>query len=146
MANYSELLKDPRWQKKRLLILERDNWKCTLCKRDNVTLHVHHKSYEYQKNPWEYDDSILITLCESCHTLEENLKHHSILTSHAKEANVTRIQIWDGINFLSYLAKYHPDKYKAFFKDFQNVCDDDVERKQLVNHAQKIINESNFIF
>lgn len=29
--SYAEQLKDPRWQKKRLEILNRDEWKCTWC-------------------------------------------------------------------------------------------------------------------
>lgn len=35
------------------------------------TLHVHHRFYEKNKNPWEYDNSALITLCDSCHKIEE---------------------------------------------------------------------------
>jgi len=75
---YSEQLKDPRWQKKRLEILNRDNWKCVQCGNDKLTLHVHHKSYIGNKNAWEYNDLDLITLCEYCHEqyheLERNLK------------------------------------------------------------------------
>jgi hypothetical protein len=74
MSNYSELLRDPRWQKKRLKILERDDWKCTECSRKDLELHVHHKSYEYGKDPWDYDDSVIVTMCLSCHGLEELLK------------------------------------------------------------------------
>lgn len=29
--SYAEKFKDPRWQKKRLKIMERDNWKCCEC-------------------------------------------------------------------------------------------------------------------
>ncbi len=66
-AKYSELLKDPRWQRKRLEILERDNWTCQWCKDKDSTLHVHHKKYQSGKKPWEYDNSYLLTLCEGCH-------------------------------------------------------------------------------
>lgn len=71
MSKYSELLKDPRWQRKRLEILQRDNWTCRQCGSTEDTLHVHHHYYEKGKKPWEYDDRILITLCEGCHYLEE---------------------------------------------------------------------------
>lgn len=42
---YSEQLKHPKWQKKRLEILKRDKWKCKKCKDDTTTLNVHHKEY-----------------------------------------------------------------------------------------------------
>ena len=38
-----EKYKDPRWQKKRLKILERDKWACQLCDGKEKTLHIHHK-------------------------------------------------------------------------------------------------------
>lgn len=66
---YSEKLKDPRWQKKRLEIFERDGWKCSLCGDDRSTLVVHHWEYVSGRQPWEYD-SELTALCESCHETE----------------------------------------------------------------------------
>jgi hypothetical protein len=65
---YSELLKDPRWQKKRLKVLERDNWLCASCGDGTSTLHVHHKKYKEGKKPWEYRLEMLISLCEQCHS------------------------------------------------------------------------------
>ena len=70
--NYSEKLKDPRWQKKRLEILERDAWECTNCGDKDKTLHVHHKAYN--KNPWDAKDDDLETLCEDCHKTETKRK------------------------------------------------------------------------
>lgn len=66
-SKYSELLKDPRWQRKRLEIMERDNWTCQKCGDKENTLHVHHKYYYPDNLPWDYPDYILITLCEECH-------------------------------------------------------------------------------
>lgn len=65
---YSQKLKDPRWQKKRLEILQKDNWTCQCCGNTEDTLHVHHIEYYCNKKPWEYDNSCLITLCDSCHS------------------------------------------------------------------------------
>lgn len=62
---YYEKLKDPRWQKKRLKIMERDDFCCQRCGESELTLNVHHLSYG--KNPWDVEDSELITLCEDCH-------------------------------------------------------------------------------
>ena len=69
--NYSELLRDPRWQKKRLQILERDNFTCQGCGDTHNTLHVHHKEYVYGRDPWEYENEELITYCKDCHTIIE---------------------------------------------------------------------------
>ncbi len=64
---YAEKLKNPRWQKKRLEILERDEFSCQSCGSEEETLHVHHISYRKKTEPWEYDNDELITLCEHCH-------------------------------------------------------------------------------
>jgi hypothetical protein len=70
MSNYSSLLRDPRWQRKRLAILNRDSWQCQKCGDKESTLHVHHLSYVSGRKPWEYEDDMLLTLCESCHEYE----------------------------------------------------------------------------
>lgn len=64
---YLEKLKDPRWQKKRLEIFERDGWECTNCGNKDETLHVHHTYYLSGREPWEYPDGSLKTRCEMCH-------------------------------------------------------------------------------
>lgn len=67
------LFKDPRWQKKRLQILERDGFACKNCGDANSTLNVHHTFYwdkEDEVPPWDYNDVSLMTLCDSCHDLE----------------------------------------------------------------------------
>ena len=71
---YSEKLKDPRWQKKRLHILGRDEFKCRLCNDDKTTLHVHHKYYKPDTDPWDYEDVDYITLCDPCHKKAHNRK------------------------------------------------------------------------
>lgn len=72
---YIEKLKDPRWQKKRLDIMERDGWACRSCGDNKKTLHVHHLAYIYGNDPWDYMDETLVTLCDDCHEYEtRNLK------------------------------------------------------------------------
>ena len=71
---YAEKLKDPRWQKKRLEIFERDNWTCQICKSKEKTLHIHHLEYEYGVEPWNYPDVYYKTLCLDCHEDEEFCK------------------------------------------------------------------------
>lgn len=67
MSNYSELLRDPRWQKKRLEIMQRDNFRCLQCGSKVKTLNVHHQYYVKGRSPWEYGNDSLLTLCEDCH-------------------------------------------------------------------------------
>lgn len=67
---YSDYFKDPRWQKKRLEILERDDFCCQICFDTKETLNVHHRIYSKGKKPWEYDNKHLVTLCETCHSDE----------------------------------------------------------------------------
>lgn len=59
--------KDPRWQRKRLEIFQRDEWKCFACGQSDQTLCVHHKMY--RGKPWDVPDDWLQTLCEPCHQL-----------------------------------------------------------------------------
>lgn len=68
--SYSEMLKDPRWQKKRLQIMNRDDFTCRSCGDKSTTLHVHHLAYVRNACPWEYEDRFLVTLCENCHEEE----------------------------------------------------------------------------
>ncbi len=75
---YFEKLKDPRWQKKRLGILNMDSFTCQLCKSSENSLHVHHGYYQANTEPWEYEDNSLITLCESCHMSIESVRKNII--------------------------------------------------------------------
>jgi 5-methylcytosine-specific restriction endonuclease McrA len=43
--NYKEQLLDPRWQRRRLEILQRDEFTCQKCLSKDKTLHVHHIDY-----------------------------------------------------------------------------------------------------
>lgn len=67
MSEYSEKLKNPKWQKRRLEIMKRDNFTCRFCGNKDETLNVHHVYYFGNMDPWEADDGQLITLCESYH-------------------------------------------------------------------------------
>lgn len=68
---YSEKLKSPKWQKKRLEIMQRDNFKCRSCSSVDKQLQIHHIIYiNKYKNPWDYSNEFLITLCEDCHKYE----------------------------------------------------------------------------
>lgn len=65
--SYYELLKHPKWQAKRLRVLERAGYRCQLCADDETELHVHHTIYRKGAKPWEYEDHELQSLCKDCH-------------------------------------------------------------------------------
>jgi len=72
---YHQQLEHPLWLKKRLVILERDGYKCRLC-GSSSNLQVHHIKYSNGKNAWEYPNLDLITLCKECHSkVHSDLKH-----------------------------------------------------------------------
>lgn len=68
--SYSEKLKDPRWQIKRLRIFERDNFACRVCYRKDMELQVHHIDYFPGVDPWDYPNHMLTTLCKEHHEFE----------------------------------------------------------------------------
>lgn len=63
---YNDDLLDQRWKNKRLQILKRDGYKCTVCGSD-LKLTVHHTYYKTGKRPWQYPNESLLTLCDKCH-------------------------------------------------------------------------------
>lgn len=115
MSSYSEKLKDPRWQKKRLEIMNRDGFRCRDCGSDTDTLHVHHCHYA-KGDPWETPDEFLLTVCELCHefrgTLEPELKEAfaAMLAQYPAQMlfeSLEKIRAGDGLipMHLSYLLK-----------------------------------------
>jgi hypothetical protein len=101
---YIEKLRDPRWQKVRLKVFERDGWKCQndRCQSpEHTPLAVHHKGYLPGHEPWDYPLSNFITLCEWCHD-----QQHAIATAEP---------LVEGNNYewgkLSELLHFQPEKY-----------------------------------
>lgn len=69
---YIEMLLTERWRQKREEILKRDNHTCCNCGTVR-NLQVHHRQYHIdsktglKREPWDYANRYLITLCEECH-------------------------------------------------------------------------------
>ncbi len=61
---YSDYLKSEHWQKTRKKALRRAKFKCQLCGKNNIVLHIHHNNYD---NIGQEENSDLIALCENCH-------------------------------------------------------------------------------
>lgn len=93
---YQQKLKSPKWQKKRLEIMQRDNFYCQNCGNNDSILNVHHKKYVFGKEIWDYDNDDLITVCEYCHseitelkkTIKNNLDNHFVFREYLEELNI----------------------------------------------------------
>jgi hypothetical protein len=104
MNAYQDLLRDPRWQEKHLKILARDGYVCQQCDQ-HAPLDIHHHYYT-GSDPWDYDDSVLISLCRPHHKQEEINKHLDIPSIHyLLELGCTRQQHIDLITDLSKAAR-----------------------------------------
>jgi hypothetical protein len=109
--NYKELLKHPNWQRMRLKVLERDDFTCRECKSTSDTLHVHHLSYEYGKDPWDYPLENFITLCHLCHEREESFKQEAILKAFASAGQMSIVNLMKIISVITFLRIKDRDTY-----------------------------------
>ena len=116
---YSQKLRDPRWQKKRLEILSRDNFTCQLCNSKETELHVHHEFYIKGANPWEYEDSWLITYCKYCHILYEFFNKEAI-----------------GILEIKHMKNYYLINAFYYTSDFE--CESELHIYQLNNKKEQL--------
>lgn len=73
-STYKDKLRDPRWQRKRLDVMQRDGWTCCRCRADNKTLNVNHLVYD--GDPWDAPANALETLCEDCHAERSAMERH----------------------------------------------------------------------
>lgn len=64
-TTYKRRLADPRWQKRRLEVLNRDNFTCVLCGAKSIELQIHHEVYNGE--PWDVPIEKLHTCCADCH-------------------------------------------------------------------------------
>ena len=116
MSKYSEKFKDPRWQKKRLEILNRDKFTCQVCGETDEELHVHHGYYEKNLEPWEYDNNTLWTLCNGCH---ENT--HEKTTSIYKALATLWPQLYDEVSeLLTIIDDINPSQLMKMIESLKN--------------------------
>jgi 5-methylcytosine-specific restriction endonuclease McrA len=106
---YADKLKSPKWQKRRLEIMQRDMFRCRRCGSDDKQLHVHHIYYDKEyKEPWDYPDHLLTTICNDCHELEGNIKVDGlsmcVLDNLIKISNKTLVDI-DNISVDAYFMQ-----------------------------------------
>lgn len=71
--DYKSQYLDPRWQKRRLEIMQMDDFTCQHCGDKESTLNVHHRAYRKGADVWDYSSTELVTLCAHCHEVTEAL-------------------------------------------------------------------------
>lgn len=79
--NYSEQIKSPKWQKKRLEVLNLRGFKCEECGDEEQQLHIHHRFYIKNRMAWEYDNDVFQVLCSDCHEMAHNEKKNGFSLS-----------------------------------------------------------------
>lgn len=99
-TTYSEKLRHPKWQKKRLEILQRDSFTCQMCSDTETELHIHH--LEYNGEPHEIKNDKLLTVCKHCHFILEDAKKQNIKVIRIESGGFYKIAMSkDGIAYYS---------------------------------------------
>jgi hypothetical protein len=127
---YQKKLAHPKWQKKRLVIMQRDNFYCQYCNVADEELHVHHRYYLPNTEIWDYPDESLITLCNSCYESEENdLKELSNLDQRFRRLNLSAYEINDIIAEIEYFVRRKSSIYTLFFmlSRMNNMREEEIE-------------------
>jgi hypothetical protein len=113
---YSDKLQNPLWQRKRLEVLQRDNFCCNTCGNTKRTLHVHHKTYIYGKKPWEYELDNFDTLCNICHELIERLrKEYNVLKKSDVLFIKKRVSSKGTLLYYLYCKQHDEQENRVFF-------------------------------
>lgn len=115
---------DPRWQRRRLEIMQRADFKCEACADGESTLNVHHVRYKRDVKPWEYTDKELICLCQDCHG--ERHERTNDLIDMLASAHPMELNMDEAISFLAgYLSaqafdKDRSEEFKKFSMPYEN--------------------------
>jgi hypothetical protein len=126
---YSEKLRDPKWQKKRLEIMDRDGFACVICSDKKSTLNVHHQSYLQGLAPWEYPNETLFTVCERCHGKLEDMKRAVAKMVCSKDGNWTLNAFLNlyftetgfELSVLCNLARVYPVAFRGLIETIQDI-------------------------
>ena len=81
--SYSDLLKHPEWQKKRLELMKARGWSCSICTDTSSNLQIHHLYYKRDSLPWEYPDNAFQVVCSLCH---EKLEFERFINKHLHQS------------------------------------------------------------
>lgn len=86
-------------------------------------LHIHHKYYIKDRNPWEYENDALVTLCAECHQKRHNTTNIPLYSAE-KELLITNLPMCNRCQGRGYIPQYHYYCEGICFKCFgEGVCD-----------------------
>lgn len=151
--DFLQQYKSPKWQKKRLEIMQRDKYTCQCCGEKEKMLNVHHKEYISGKKVWEYENDNFITLCENCHERRHTLikritKHlHNITDNNLESIDfiLEHIVVDDDNKFLDNLAfacnGNFIDSIKILLSQNYTIEMNDIEIVALNNRLLKLENK-----
>ena len=115
---YSQLLKRPEWQKKRLEMLELSNYACYNCGETTLTLHVHHTIYRKDTMPWDYSNNEYLVLCEHCHE-DIHIQKNNLNELLAGEDSASKIEM---CIYICEMENYSMDTVRDFFQRFNPIA------------------------
>ena len=127
---YALKLKSYKWKQRRIEILKRDMCVCADCYEASEHNHVHHLYYEKGKDPWEYPDSALITLCDLCHE-----KEHGIIYPDQQIVKVPHFLKKEGLR-----ARDFYTLYPCLFSGITFDCSDKIVKQALRLRERRNIN------
>ncbi len=142
-ATYKQQLTDPRWQRRRLEILQRDGFKCQECGDSISELHVHHGYYASGMKPWDYPAETLHTLCHECHGVAEGLLAEiRPLMGRLGFGDLTRLLDW-----LKSMEEVPAPPVAAHAEEFKPAADDEAAwlqsivdgRRQLIHKTLRLV-------
>lgn len=76
---YREQLQHPRWQRRRLAVLQAADFQCEECGSGEKTLNVHHVHYMLGTMLWDYPLALLECLREGCHKERQKVQQTILL-------------------------------------------------------------------
>jgi hypothetical protein len=126
--SYNEQIKSPHWQKRRLQILQRDNFTCQICGSTEKTLHVHHLCYRKDAKIWDYPDNTLITLCEDCHRMEHEMQSENDYSV----TNLINDLLISGFTNFELVSILYKIAHESFVNNNQLIIDDLLNRKTTI--------------
>lgn len=90
--DFAETYDTVEWSKKRLHVLQRDDWKCQLCGKPGNQ--VHHRNYRNcsDNKCFNCPEEDLITLCDECHATLHAIKSESLKCGFFDEDHTIKLE------------------------------------------------------
>jgi hypothetical protein len=134
------------WRAFREQVLFLDKYQCVTCgacRSSGAILHVHHKSYEGGKLPWEYPFSACETLCAGCHAAEHGLippKVGWVFVGHDDLGSISGVCDLCGTDIRHVFLIEHPD---WFAMEVGEICCDHLTDTDIASNFMESVRRFN---